>query len=271
MEKKSETTKLYNLDIWIYNRIKFFNEKDMIFYESNKSLGEKFNRHQNRISASISKLLRLGYIENLSENKFQRQLKVKKEININGVSFNINGASFNNLSVEEITRMLTEINKSGVKKLTKAVLEVNKNGDLYKELIKIFNKDINTKEITSKSYDNHKIIHMDNDNVFNETLNNFKVMRKQLKKPLTEHGEKLLMKELEKLANTEEEKIAILNQSILNSWQGVFPLKVNITQNKPTTLQELRALVKADKTDHWTKDDWRHYNEMNTQAIRSGV
>ena len=107
-----------------------------------------------------------------------------------------------------------------------------------------------------------------NDTVFNETLNNFKVMRKQLKKPLTEHGETLLLKELEKLAKTEEEKIAILNQSILNSWQGVFPLKVNITQNKPTTLQELRALVKADKTDHWTKDDWRHYNEMNTLDIR---
>lgn len=70
----------------------------------------------------------------------------------------------------------------------------------------------------------------DNVNVFNETLNNFKVMRKQLKKPLTEHGEKLLIKELEKLAKTEEEKIAILNQSILNSWQGVFALKEN---NKP--------------------------------------
>lgn len=40
-------------------------------------------------------------------------------------------------------------------------------------------------------------------------------------------------------------------------------------QNKPTTLQELRELVKADKTDHWTKDDWRHYNEMNTLDIRS--
>ena len=147
--------KLYNLDIWIYNRIKFFHDKEMVFYESNESLAKRFDRHKNRISSSINKLLNLGYIENLAGNKFSRQIVLtKKELNINGVSFNKSSVSFNkssvsfnNLSVKEITRMLKELNKSGVQNLTKAVLELNKNGDQYKDIIKIFNIDITNNQI----------------------------------------------------------------------------------------------------------------------------
>jgi hypothetical protein len=42
---------------------------------------------------------------------------------------------------------------------------------------------------------------------------------------MTDYAKKLLLKKLEKLASDEEGKIAILNQSIENGWQGIFPLK----------------------------------------------
>ena len=57
-----------------------------------------------------------------------------------------------------------------------------------------------------------------------DALAAFAEHRKKLKKPMTDYAKKLLLKKLQKLAKTEQEQIAILNQSIENGWQGVFPL-----------------------------------------------
>lgn len=57
-----------------------------------------------------------------------------------------------------------------------------------------------------------------------EALAAFAEHRKKLKKPMTDYAKELLLKKLQKLAKTEQEQIAILNQSIENGWQGVFPL-----------------------------------------------
>lgn len=57
-----------------------------------------------------------------------------------------------------------------------------------------------------------------------EALNAFAEHRKKLRKPMTDYAKKLLLEKLSKLAKTEQEQIAILNQSIENGWQGVFPL-----------------------------------------------
>lgn len=56
-------------------------------------------------------------------------------------------------------------------------------------------------------------------------------MRKTIKKPMTSKALELLFKNLEKLTNLEEEKIAILNQSIERGWQTVYPLKTNNMRN----------------------------------------
>lgn len=51
-------------------------------------------------------------------------------------------------------------------------------------------------------------------------------MRKKVRKPMTKKAEELALKELNKLApNDYEIQKKILNQSVLNSWQGLFPLK----------------------------------------------
>jgi hypothetical protein len=60
-----------------------------------------------------------------------------------------------------------------------------------------------------------------------DTLESFFEFRKQIKKPMTEKAVKLLLNKLNELASTDMEKVAILNQSILEGWQGVFPLKTN--------------------------------------------
>ena len=60
-----------------------------------------------------------------------------------------------------------------------------------------------------------------------KALMDFANMRKSIKSPLTERAMKLLLTELNKLSEDRNTQIAIINQSILNNWKGVFPLKNN--------------------------------------------
>lgn len=62
-------------------------------------------------------------------------------------------------------------------------------------------------------------------NDLKECLKEFIKMRAAKKKPMTDRALKLLLNELDKLSEEDNMKIKILEQSILNSWQGVFPLK----------------------------------------------
>ena len=57
-----------------------------------------------------------------------------------------------------------------------------------------------------------------------ETLISFMEMRKEKRLPLTTRAVKTLVSKLKKIAKDEDEMIEILNNSILSSWQGIFPL-----------------------------------------------
>jgi hypothetical protein len=51
-------------------------------------------------------------------------------------------------------------------------------------------------------------------------------LRKKLKKPLTDYAAKLSLAKLDKMAHGDyERQRKILNQSIMNGWQGLFELK----------------------------------------------
>ena len=52
-------------------------------------------------------------------------------------------------------------------------------------------------------------------------------MRKAIKKPLTKRGLELLISKLYKLTTNIDEQVEILNTSIMNNWQGIYPLKKN--------------------------------------------
>ena len=66
----------------------------------------------------------------------------------------------------------------------------------------------------------------------NSTINAFIEHRKKIKKPMTEEAIELLIAELNKLSPDIVTQIEILNQSIMNGWQGIFPL--NNQRQKPT-------------------------------------
>ena len=59
----------------------------------------------------------------------------------------------------------------------------------------------------------------------NDAILSFVEFRKKSKKPMTDKAVELMIKKLNELSNREDEQIAILNQSILNGWTGIYELK----------------------------------------------
>ena len=58
-----------------------------------------------------------------------------------------------------------------------------------------------------------------------DTIVRFVEFRKEIKKPMTDHAVDLMVKKLGSMSDSIEIQIAILEQSIMNGWTGIFPLK----------------------------------------------
>ena len=68
-------------------------------------------------------------------------------------------------------------------------------------------------------------------------------MRKAIKKPLTTRGLELMVKKLYQLTTNIDEQIEILNNSIMNNWQGIFPLKkANKIENNKGNFDDFKEL-----------------------------
>jgi len=122
------------------------------------------------------------------------------------------------------------------------------NWELYQLEDEESNSDCNNKVTTEEQQSNNKVTQKKNvknvkkveeckevkiKTAIEIAIDNFKDFRKKIKKPMTDRAVELLLINLDKLATDDETKIKILDQSILNSWQGVFALK-ETNQQTPT-------------------------------------
>lgn len=89
-----------------------------------------------------------------------------------------------------------------------------------------------------------------------EPLNNaivaFIAHRKSMKAPISEHALDLTLKKLDKIAESEQEKIEILNQSIMNGWKGIFERK-----------EKTKPVIQKQSTEEFFDDmkDWVNEHE----------
>jgi hypothetical protein len=88
-----------------------------------------------------------------------------------------------------------------------------------------------------------------------ESLNDFIEMRKKSKSPLTDKALTLILNKLDKSAKNDQEKIDILNQSVMNSWKGVFAIKAE--QGKPFK----QPNTKTDTLPPWIADQEKREKE----------
>jgi hypothetical protein len=90
-----------------------------------------------------------------------------------------------------------------------------------------------------------------------EAWQGYKDMRKKIRKPMTERAEQLAIATLDKLRAGGQDAAAVLDQSVMNSWQGLFP--VAESRDSRTTRPMLQALGKhgqatANNLNCWLED-----------------
>lgn len=93
------------------------------------------------------------------------------------------------------------------------------------------------------------------DEKLNQTLSDFIEFRKGIKAEMADHSIELLIKKLDSMTSVSNEKIQILEQSMINGWKGIFPLDKSSTSNK--------SVPKVNKTKftNYEEREW-DYEEL---------
>ena len=117
-----------------------------------------------------------------------------------------------------------------------------------------------------------------NNTELKNTLIEFVKHRKSLKAPMTTRALKQLMNKLNSLATNDSVKIEILNESILNGWKGVFPLKNDWApinkyrggfNNEPrcNTSKNYEPSKGKSKEDEHDAEYWEEQNRILNEGI----
>lgn len=75
----------------------------------------------------------------------------------------------------------------------------------------------------------------------NQAILAFMEFRKGIKKPMTDHAVSLMVNKLNSMTLDISEQIEIINQSIMNGWQGIFPLKEQQTVKRSVYQKQTKA------------------------------
>lgn len=201
--------KLKGNELLIYACIYGFSQtENQLFTGSLQYLADWTNSTKQGVSKCLKSLVEKGLI-------------VKNERIINGVKFcEYYATKFNGGMKQSLTGYATKFNGGMQQSLTNNIDIYNSN--ITKEIDIKEKESVNTKE-KEKSID--EVIALQKEKL-QEPLREFVKMRKSIKKPITTHGLELVISKLRKLSgghiSVAEE---IINQSIMNGWQGVFALK----------------------------------------------
>ena len=110
------------------------------------------------------------------------------------------------------------------------------------------------------------------------TLIEFVKFRKSIKRVMTTRALELLIKKLDRFANDDNTKIEILNESIMNGWNGIFPLKDNSTPNnknkggfnnesRSNTSKNNEPSEGKSKEDEYGPEYWEEQNRILNEGI----
>lgn len=107
----------------------------------------------------------------------------------------------------------------------------------------------------------------------NQAIIKFVEFRKSIKKPMTEHAVDLMVRKLQKMTPDIGKQIEIINQSILNGWQGIFPLKEEQKQGSTRQIQGRKEVVPdwMNKKNSFNNFEQRDYNMSEMERKLLGV
>ena len=191
-KNRANEKNFYDGTYWTYNSTRAFNE--LFPYASESS-----------IKRALKSLQEKGIIKtgNYNKSSYDRTLWY----------------AFTDLGESIVSNRQMEVNKSsnGDEQNGLTIPDINTNDKT---------KDIKTNKKEKKETEFDSVINENfTDEELKQTIYEFIKMRKAIKKPLTTRGLELMINKLKKMTSNTNEQIQILNNSIMNNWLGIFPLK----------------------------------------------
>ena len=156
----------------------------------------------------FSKSTVLKCLNELEEKGYVRRVKEKGSNNKYYIDSSVKYSS---------TKIDTSIENSSTK--------IDTSSSTKNSTLKVLSTNTNNKKEKEKTSIDKIIDSYTENNSLVEAIKDFIKMRKTIKKPITDRGLKMILNKLDQYGNDDLEKIEILENSIMNCWQGVFELK----------------------------------------------
>lgn len=210
--------------------MKIYNENYYIEWTERKA--KIFAKQNNTNIDIINKLINVCFSEDLFNKKLYKKYQI---LTSNGIQKRY----FHSIKTRKGIYVIKEYLVNGISNYIDNADNVNINS--INDSINSIKVKHNTHSKVKYSKEENSIIKKSEN--FIQTWKDFREMRKKKNKSMTPKAEELILKELNKLDSNEAGQIAILNQSIMNSWQGVFPLK----DKSKLTMEEALAQMKIEE------------------------
>ena len=200
------------------------------------------------VKVTIAYLMQNGLLEEIEDNQFVLSEALKC------IDSETKGASrvrkFREIKKQNDVKALqcnTDVTNCNKSVTTDIDIDIEKDIELDKEIEK---KEINKEKKLSDAQEIKNLIEneFDNNQELLNAFNDFLKMRISKKAKNTAYAIKLLLNKLNQMALNDNEKLEIINQSIINGWQGLFPLKKN-NYNNYNQQQEFDFTSKSDPND----------------------
>ena len=175
-----------------------YESKEGYSYPSHSRLIKETGLSKSTLIKCLKELEELGYIISEKSTGSNNKYFIDSSIKISSSKSNTSAKNDTGSSTKNDTGVVLNL----VHKNKQENKQKNNNSDL---------------EVIVEAYTDNKEL--------KETIFDFIEMRKSIKKKLTERGLRGILNKLDKLAVNEFEKIEILENSIMNCWQGVFEIK----------------------------------------------
>ena len=178
-----------------------YENKEGFAYPSQPRLIEETGLSKNTLLKCLNELEEKGYIKRVKEKGENNKYYINSSIKIDtSTSIKINTS-------EDVT---------SIKNDTRGSIKI--------DTLEVLNTS-NKKEKEKKTNIDKIIEAYTKNDLLVEAIRDFIKMRSTIKKPLTDRALKTLLNKLDNIANDDLEKVEILENSIVNCWQGVFELK----------------------------------------------
>ena len=178
-----------------------YENKEGFAYPSQPRLIEETRLSKNTLLKCLNELEEKGYIKRVKEKGENNKYYINSSIKIDtSTSIKINTS-------EDVT---------SIKNDTRGSIKI--------DTLEVLNTS-NKKEKEKKTNIDKIIEAYTKNDLLIEAIKDFIKMRSTIKKPLTDRALKGILNKLDNFTNNDLDKIEILENSIMNCWQGVFELK----------------------------------------------